>query len=604
MNVRGLNFRRWTRKKQSNTISVMFKRRIIDALKIATGIKDINLDVTEREEFGDYSSNIAMQLFSKSQVSNSKLQRKYQSPRELAEEIVKKLKNSKNLVEIVDHIEVAGPGFINFWISKKFLLAELEGLADKGGEYGKSDLLKGKRIMFEFGQPNTHKLPHVGHLFSYIYGSACANILEFAGAKLFRANYQGDVGLHVAKCLWAFQKENPTITEPLEDKVKLLQEMYQKGSHAYDESDEVKKEINELNKKLYESDGTVQPFWQETRNWSLEYYSKFEKRLGIKYDRSYFESEVYKDGMRLVEENVGRIFEKSEGAVIFRGSRYNLHDRVFLTNYGTPTYEAKDMYLQTLKYKQWPFDLLVITTAHEQNEYFKVIYKALEELNPEFKGKLMHIGFGMVKLKSGKISSRTGDIVGAVNLVDEIVEKISKIVEKREELNDDEKFSIAETVGIGAVKYSFLKTNHLQDITFDINESISEEGNSGPYIQYTYARVQSVLRKANETFKGENLQGGYSNLELYSEELSLLRTFIHFTGVIENAAKYYSPNLLCNYLFDLAQKFNLFYNMHGILKQRTKNKGQSDFRLALTSATGQILKNGLSLLGIQTPERM
>jgi len=281
-----------------------------------------------------------------------------------------------------------------------------------------------------------------------------------------------------------------------------------------------------------------------------------------------------------------------------------LHDRVFLTNYGTPTYEAKDMYLQTLKYKQWPFDLLVITTAHEQNEYFKVIYKALEELNPEFKGKLMHIGFGMVKLKSGKISSRTGDIVGAVNLVDEIVEKISKIVEKREELNDDEKFSIAETVGIGAVKYSFLKTNHLQDITFDINESISEEGNSGPYIQYTYARVQSVLRKANDTFKGENLQGGYSNLELYSEELSLLRTFIHFTGVIENAAKYYSPNLLCNYLFDLAQKFNLFYNMHGILKQRTKNKGQSDFRLALTSATGQILKNGLKLLGIQAPERM
>ena len=461
----------------------------------------------------------------------------------------------------------------------------------KGSEYGKNDTERQGKVMFEYGQPNTHKLPHIGHLFSYVYGESMARLLTAAGWEVRRANYQGDVGLHVAKCLWALQKEEVEIPDSLAGKAALLQKMYQEGSAAYEEDEAAKKEIQGINKKIYEKDESTKKLWEETRGWSVEYYKKFEERLGINFDRYYYESEVYEDGKKKVLENTPGVFKESEGAIIFEGSKHGLHDRVFVTGEGNPTYEAKDFYLEELKFEEWPMDLLVITTAHEQNEYFKVVFKALEEVHPEMKGKLKHIGFGMVNLKTGKMSSRTGQIVGGIELVDEVVERVAKITEESEVLKGSEKEDVSEMVGLGAVKYSFLKNNPLQDVKFDIEESIAAEGNSGPYIQYTVARCKSVLEKSEE-------KDGEAK-DLNEEELAILRTLAKYQETVLASAEGYSPNTLATYLYDLAQKYNTFYNKHKIVG------GESEgFKVNLTNATAQVLTNGLTLLGIQVPERM
>lgn len=562
------------------------REKIIQALQKVTAEKKIHLEVPEREGFGDYSTNIALQV-----------KKEGKNPREIAQEVVSELGKNKDLKGDVEKIEIAGPGFINFWLSKAALLNKLDDIKQKGVEFGKSELLMGNRIMFEYGDANTHKLPHIGHLFSYIYGEAAVRLLDFAGAEMRRVGYQGDIGPHVAKCLWAFRKENPAVPETLKDKVELLQKMYQKGSKAYDEDEKAKEEITEINKAIFNKEEEIFGLWKETRGWCIDYYKEFEKRLDISYDRNYFESEVYEDGKKIVEENIGTVFVKSEGAIIFEGSKYGLHDRVFITKFGTPTYEAKDMYLQKLKMQEWPMDLLIITTAHEQNEYFAVVFKALELLDQVYVGKLKHIGFGMVNLTTGKMSSRTGKIVGGIELVDMTVDSVYEHIKDRKEIGEEDKRKIAETVGLGAIKYTFLKSNYLQNIKFDLKESVSLEGNSGPYLQYTYARTQSVLRKAEET--GKTLHDDYGDAELNQDEVSLIRTFIHFPEAVEEAAKNYAPNLLCNYLYDLAQKYNAFYNANKIIGGEN-----AQLRLSLTQASGQILKNGLKLLGIQAPERM
>ena len=339
----------------------------------------------------------------------------------------------------------------------------------------------------------------------------------------------------------------------------------------------------------------------------------FAEKYFMYYEDVDFCQRARQKGYELVKNNIGKVFSESEGAVIYEGSKAGLHDRVFITSRNTPTYEAKDVCLEILKYEEFPYDKLIITTASEQNEYFKVIFSAIEKVMPELKGKLEHIGFGMVNLKSGKMASRTGEIIGAVDLVDMVVAEIRKIVEDRKDLSEAEKEEIAESVGIGAVKYSFLKNSPLKDTKFDIKESISKEGNSGPYLQYTYARTQSVLEKAKKpstanslqiTEKQKTVDSSLSALSLNEEELNILRSLLHFPEAVEASAISYSPNLICNYVYDLAQKYNTFYNKHDILEQRTKDKKVSEYRLSLTKAVGIVIENSLKLLGIKTLLKM
>jgi len=399
----------------------------------------------------------------------------------------------------------------------------------------------------------------------------------------------------------------------LEEKVKFLGQAYALGVKAYEEDENAKKEIEKINKQIYEQDSAIMPLYQKGREWSLEYFETIYKRLGTKFDYYYFESQVGNIGLNLVNEHLKKgVFVKSNGAVIFSGEKYGLHNRVFINSLGIPTYEAKDLGLAPTKYKDFSYDLSIIVTAQEQSDYFKVVLKALSKIAPKLAQKTKHIAHGVVRLPMGKMSSRTGTVITGEWLLDEAKRRIQKEYKEMDQ-------ETAEKVAVGAVKYALLKSGIGRDIAFGFEESINLEGNSGPYLQYTYARTQSVLAKINPStsLRARNQKSKIKIsfargrlVKLEGEEVSLMRGLSKFPEIVEQAGEKFAPNLLCNYLFDLSQKFNLFYQKIPILHPGVNVThprgviGSRKFRLALTMAVGQVIKNGLYILGIESPGKM
>lgn len=552
-------------------IKEKLKKLLSDALDtLRMKIEDIPIKQPANSDFGDYASSIALKI--------SKTIGK--DPIELAELI----KNNFMPDELIEKIEVVKPGFLNFWLKKSYLVKEVQKIHLKS-EFEK----KNKSILLEYGDPNTHKLPHIGHLFSYIYGESVARILSFVGYTVHGVNYQGDIGLHVAKCLYSLSKKVEILKEcdTLEEKIKFLQQCYQDGSALYESDEKIQEEIDGLNKKIYLKDPSIFPLWEETRQMNLDYYAQLETKLGIHYDRHYFESETALLGKEIVMSHLGSVFEKSDGAIIFKGEPYGLHTRVFINKYGNPTYEAKDMGLIELKKREFTFDLSVVTTASEQNGYWNVVKKATELIYPDLTDKIKHVGFGMINLKSGKMSSRSGRIVDAISLIDLVKEEIKH----KFGTEDDE---LVEKIALASIKYSFLRSDIFQNISFDIERSISKEGNSGPYLLYTYVRCQSILKQAEII---DVIEYPSPN----PEEYTLLRKLIQFTDAIEEASLSYSPHPIASYLFELTQLYNYFYQKHPVL---SAEKNVKEFRLMLTQAVATTIKQGLYLLGIETVERM
>lgn len=556
------------------------KKIILQSLYGVCNEKNISLEVPENEQFGDYSTNIAL----KSESGGI-------NPQKKAEEIVSKLEKDDGLKGVVEKIEIAGRGFINFFVKNDALLSNLIQIDSESEKYGKGDLLKGRKYVLEFAHPNTHKSFHIGHLRNIVTGEALSRIFSFSGADVVRVNYQGDVGLHIAKAIWGINKIGFNDPGDLHKRAAFLGEAYTTGNCAFEADEQSKEEIYKINEALYQrGDGELMDLYEKTRQWSLDYFDYIYQRLGTKFDRLYFESEVADDGKKIAEEALKNgILRESDGAVIFPGSEYSLHDRVFISSRGVPTYEGKDLGLAKLQFKEFSPDKLIHIVSTEQIDYFKVIFKALEFILPVTKGIEEHIPYGWVRLKEGKMSSRTGNVVLGDWLLDEAKRKIG------EKYNSEDETT--EKVAVGAVKYSFLRNGINQEIAFDINESISLDGNSGPYLQYTFARTQSVLEKADM----QNREGDVSKVVPEKEEALLLREILHFSETVELACRSYSPNLICNYLYRLAQKFNTFYNAHKIL---VEDKNVFELRLKLTQATGVIIKNGLYLLGIEAPRRM
>lgn len=557
--------------------------------------KDFTVEHPADEKMGDYSTNVAL-------VLSKELKR---NPRELALDLVVKLQENKKLMGLVDKIEPAGPGFINLFLKNKFLLGEMEEVLTEKDNYGKNKNLFGQKVMVEYTDPNPFKQFHIGHLMSNAIGESLSRLFEFSGADIRRANYQGDVGLHVAKCIWGvwelFAEKNTDIEEigkkDLDDRVKFLGEAYALGAKEYEEAEKVKTEIEELNKMIYvKEDPEVMAVYELGRKWSLEYFEKIYKKLGSKFDEYFFESEVGNLGLGMVKEYLSKgVFEESQGAVIFNGEKYGLHTRVFINKLGLPTYEAKDLALIRAKYERFPYDRSVIVTANEINEYFNVLLKAASLINPELAERTEHVGHGMLRLKNGKMSSRTGQVVTGESLIDDVSDEIKK---KMKETGRDKEVSdldgVVSRVAVGAIKYSMLKQSPGKDISFDFETSLSFEGDSGPYLQYAYARSMSVLEKA-----GNKKTSFGKNTLLEPEEKSMLRWVYRFPEIVEVAGNNLSPNLICSYLIELSSRFNLFY-----AKCKIVGTDKEEFRLALTRTMAQVLKNGLWLLGIETVEKM
>jgi len=496
---------------------------------------------------------------------------------------------------VLNNVKAFGP-YVNFYINPKYLAEQI--LSTQNSELRTQN----SRIMVEFACPNTHKAFHIGHLRNITTGESIVRILEAVGHQVIRVNYQGDVGMHIAKCLYGIkEKYGEQIykheNDSPEQKAKLLGEVYAYGSQEFEDNEMARQEVIEFNDKIYSQDKSIKKLYKTTRRWSLEYFDSVYKRVGSHFDRFYFESEVFDSGIKLVKKFLKKqIFELGEGgAVIFPGSKYGLHERVFINSKGFPTYEAKEMALGKLQFKEYKPGKILHVVAKEQTEYFKVAFKALESVVPNSKGREFHLVYGWVDLKTGKMSSRTGKVVLGEWLLDSVKNEVKKLMSKNDKEKVDE--ATAEKIAIAAVKYSFLKTGIKNDIKFDLEESVSLSGDSGPYLLYIVARIKSILEKNIN----QNLELRIENLEVQAEEKMLLFKLSEFDEVVQRAAENYDPSQIAKYLFDLAQSFNSFYEHCPVLKAKDEEKS---FRLALIRKIATVMEKGLYLLGIESVERM
>ncbi len=534
---------------------------------------------------GDYSTNAAL-VYAKECK---------QKPRSLAEQIVRYIELQK-LVG-VDKIEIAGPGFINFYLSKEFFAEAVKGI---DGDFGKNKNLAGKKVMVEYTDPNPFKEFHIGHLMNNAVGESVARVFEFQGAKVLRACWQGDVGLHVAKAVWGMikiknQKSKIKIGE---GDIKLLGEAYALGSQKYDSDEGAKKEIVELNKKIFErTDKTVNELYDKGREVSLVHFEEIYKQLGTKFDYYFFEGKEGREGQPIVEQGLSNgVFEKSEGAVVFKGEKLGLHTRVFITSQGLPTYETKELGLNKTKFEKEPdLDNSIIVTANEQSDYFKVVFAAMKEVLPKIAAKTKHIAHGLLRFASGKMSSRKGNVITGESLIEQVKMLVHEKIKERD-MSEGEKEKVAEVVAIGAIKYSILRQAIGGDIIFDFERSISFEGDSGPYLQYASVRAKSVLAKA----VAEKIQANTALPESWAT-IVLERLLCRFPEVVERAGKEYEPHYITTYLTELAGVFNGWYANEKIVDEKDQ---ASPYKVALTQSFATVMKNGLWLLGIAVPEKM
>lgn len=556
---------------------------------------NVSVEIPSDITHGDYSTNVAFSLANSLKIS----------PLQIAENIVRDLQVS-DLANKFASITPVKPGFINFFISDKALIdciiqtVKYPSLSGKGNEYN------GKRIMVEYAHPNTHKEMHIGHLRTLITGEAIARILEAENATVFRANYQGDIGPHVAKALYGIQKIMSEKSINLSDvklwsnfdKAHLLGEGYVRGNKDYETG---KEDIDRINSSLYKGEkGYIRDLYEITHKWSMDYYNDFYKRFHTKFDHLFLESDMVECSVRIIREQIGKIFEESDGAVIFPGEKYGLHTRVFITQVGNPTYEGKEICNGFKEYEVFHFDKKIHVVASEQIGYFQVVFKALELLDPKkFSHKQYHLPMGMVQLTDRKMSSRTGIILTVDWLIDQVKMETVKLL-KEGELSTEEKNRVVEDVTIGAIKYSILKVDTKQNVVFDIKTSVTLEGNSGPYLQYSYVRTQSILKKAAFSYT-KDLRD-FQDYHLNDLEKELLRLLHQFSDAVSKAAAELSPSTICTYLYSLAKSFNIFYQEHRVIN--AIGYKEQNFRLLLTEAVGITLGRGLSLLGIAAPKKM
>lgn len=527
--------------------------------------------------FGDIATNIALQLAG----------RLGKNPRQIAQEIAGSL---ASLPEI-DSAEVAGPGFINIHLSDQALLDLTLGSVPESRA--------GQNLVLEYSCPNAFKELHTGHLYQTVLGDTLARLLETSGATVHRTSFGGDVGLHVAKAMYGVADylggELPdklaSVQSDVFARASWISACYVRGAAAYENDTSAKQVIDELNKKIYglhesedhESD-FAQIYWT-VRQWSFDYFAAFYTAIKVDQQHYYPESSTAPIGMAVVSEQLaaGKL-ERSDGAVVFRGDeQQHLHTRVFVTSLGLPTYETKDIGVIWKEYEDYKFDQRYLITGNDQREYMRVVFAAAETFRPELSGKMTHITTGTVRFADGqKMSSRLGNVTRAVDVIEAVRDKVKKLVQDQ---------AVVEVVTLGAIKYVFSKYKIGGDIAFDLDETVSLTGNSGPYLQYAHARARQVLAKAGSTVGKPN--------RVDPEDRVLVSKIGQYTEVVARAARDLEPHVICDYLFELAQEFNRYYE-----KNRVMGSSEQEHRLGLVGLYADTLKSGLALLGIEAPDRL
>lgn len=510
----------------------------------------------------DYACNIAMKLAK--QVGKN--------PREIATEIV---------AEYGEGAEIAGPGFLNFMLPSEYFEGKMAEFEGKIGKNISPDEYSGKKVICEFSDPNPFKVLHVGHLYTSVVGDAISRLFEFVGADVTRANFGGDVGLHVAKTLYVLQKDAGNFS--IED----IAKCYVEGTRLYEEDENVHAEIVKLNKKIYEiaqndirEDELAKLYWKG-RELSYRYFEDFYDSIGVKFDKYYPESTVAGRGLKEVKNGLANgVYEMSDGAVVYKGEKVGLHTRVFINKEGLPTYEAKDVGLIFTKWDDYKFDKSVVITGNDIIDYMKVVLSSVGEMNAELPKRTAHLTHGQVKLPgSVKMSSRKGNFLKAVDVINMV----------RDELGGEK---ADKKVVLAAIKYAFLKYKVGGDIIFDPKESVATTGNSGVYLLYSAVRSRKIIEKCTKNEKNDGFE-----LNLF--EKNLVKKMLQYEGVLAEAVKEMAPYKICNYLYELSQEFSRFYENCPVAGSEYEVE-----RKKLVQNYLAVMLHGLNLLGIEVPEEM
>ncbi len=510
-------------------------------------------------------------------------------------------------------------GFLNLSISDAFWIQTLNTISLKE-HFGKGEK-NAEKVMVEYSSPNTNKPLHLGHVRNNLLGYSIAALLDYAGYEVIKANLINDRGIHICKSMLAWEKfgnnETPESTGMKGDH--LVGKYYVEFDKAYKKEIEsliaqglteeqakkeapLIKEAQDMLLKWEQKDEHVLKLWNMMNAWVYAGFEKTYKTMGVNFDQYYYESNTYSLGKDIIDEGLtkGVFFKKDDGSVWIDLTEDGLDQKLVLRGDGTSVYITQDLGTAQMKYEQYKMDHSIYVVGNEQEYHFKVLFLILNKLGKDWAKGLFHLSYGMVDLPSGKMKSREGTVVDADDLMEEMVQSAkeqSEALGKVAEFSEEEKHKLYTQIGMGALKYYLLKVDPKKRLLFDPNESIDLQGNTGPFIQYSYARIQSMLRKANISINTtHNIQAINAN------ERDCIMLMLKYPAIIEEAAKTYSPALLANYLYDLAKTFNKFYHDEPILK--LDDVQLQNFRLLICKEVAQVIQSGMLLLGIEVPERM
>ena len=513
-------------------------------------------------------------------------------------------------------------GFLNITIKPTFWTGVLHHVAETP-DYGFVPVTDASPlVMIEYSSPNTNKPLHLGHVRNNLLGYSLSRIMQACGNRVVKTNIVNDRGIHICKSMLAWLKwgngATPESTgikgdhligdfyvafdKHYKEEVKQLMEQGMSQEEA-EKASPLMQEAREMLKKWEDGDEQVRSLWRMMNEWVYAGFDETYRRMGVDFDKIYYESETYLEGKEKVLEGLdkGVFYRKDDGSVWAALTPDGLDHKLLLRSDGTSVYMTQDIGTAKLRYQDYPIDKMIYVVGNEQNYHFQVLSLLLDKLGFKWGKDLIHFSYGMVELPNGKMKSREGTVVDADELMDEMIATARTMSDEPGRLQgvtDDEKAEVLRKVGLGALKYFILKVDPRKNMLFNPQESIDFNGNTGPFIQYTYARIQSLLRKASDDLAATD----YSEVAPNDKEISIIQRLADFGAVVADAGKNYSPALIANYAYELAKEFNQFYHDYSILKE--DDAARRVFRLVLSRTVGDILKRATSLLGMEMPERM
>ena len=600
-------------------IESIISNSVIEAVKALYGQEVAPKMVQIQKTKQEFEGNLTLVVFPFLKISKKK-------PEDTAQEIGQYLQDNCSAIATFNVVK----GFLNLVIAQSAWLQLLADI-DADAKYGERKADENSPlVMIEYSSPNTNKPLHLGHVRNNLLGWSLAKIMEANGNKVVKTNIVNDRGIHICKSMLAWLKygngETPETSgkkgdhligdyyvafdKHYREEVKQLTAKYVAEGMDTEEAEKKAKEEAPLIKEAHEmlvkweqNDPEVRALWEKMNNWVYAGFDETYKALGVGFDKIYYESQTYLKGKAKVEEGLAKgLFERhADNSVWADLTNEGLDQKLLLRSDGTSVYMTQDIGTAEMRFKDYPIDKMIYVVGNEQNYHFQVLSILLDRLGFKWGKELVHFSYGMVELPNGKMKSREGTVVDADDLIATMIadaKQTSEELGKFADMTDEERNEIARIVGLGALKYFILKVDARKNMLFNPEESIDFNGNTGPFIQYTYARIRSIMRKAAEM----NIPVGEMKAELSQKEIDLIQKMSDYASAVEQAGKDYSPSGIANYCYELTKEFNQFYHDYSILKEEDVQKRA--VRLKIAANVAKVISNGMALLGIEVPERM